>query len=201
MTGQGAALGTDAAQALARSGRVRTDPGLTPRELAAVERRFGIALADDHAAFLAAALPLGAHWPDWRSGDPADLVERLAAPVGGVLFDVEHNDWWYPHWPPRPDGAGAALALAARLLATVPRLVPVYGHRYLPAGRGPGGHAVLSVHQTDLIVYGDDLADYVHREFGPAPGSGAPGSGTPEPSPRPRTRPEVTVAFWRDLVG
>jgi hypothetical protein len=44
-------------------------------------------------------------------------------------------------------------------------MVPVYGHRYLPAGRGTFGHPVLSIYQTDIIVYGTDLADYIHQDF------------------------------------
>jgi hypothetical protein len=33
-------------------------------------------------------------------------------------------------------------------------MVPVYSHRYLPAGRGTYGQPVLSMHQTDIIFYG-----------------------------------------------
>jgi hypothetical protein len=45
-------------------------------------------------------------------------------------------------------------------------MIPVYGHRYLPAGRATYGHPVLSIYQTDIIVYGTDLADYINHEFG-----------------------------------
>ena len=47
-------------------------------------------------------------------------------------------------------------------------MIPVYAHRYLPAGRGTYGHPVLSIYQTDIIIYGTDLADYIDREFGSA---------------------------------
>ena len=50
-------------------------------------------------------------------------------------------------WPVADDGAGVR-------------------HRYLPAGRGNYGHPVLSIYQTDIIVYGTDLADYIDNEFG-----------------------------------
>lgn len=45
-------------------------------------------------------------------------------------------------------------------------MIPIYGHRYLPAGRGTHGHPVLSIYQTDIIVYGTDLADYINNDFG-----------------------------------
>ncbi|GGT73902.1 hypothetical protein [Streptomyces lateritius] len=141
-------------------------PGLTERELDAVESRFGFTFAADHRVFLAAGLPHGSHgWPDWRNGDPEDLAQRLARPVEGVLFDVEHARFWHPAWRPRPAETSDALRIARTELATAPRLVPVYSHRYLPGTAGGSGHPVLSVHQTDIIFYGTDLADYIRHEF------------------------------------
>ncbi|MEU9997587.1 hypothetical protein [Streptomyces sp. NPDC050848] len=146
--------------------RAEIGPGLGERELDAVERRFGFRFSGDHRVFLSAGLPLGSpQWPDWRNGDPEDLAERLARPVEGVLFDVEHNGFWYPYWSPRPPEMSEALLVAKAELASVPQLVPVYGHRYLPGTAGEWGHPVLSVHQTDIIFYGADLADYVRHEF------------------------------------
>ncbi|MFD7706770.1 hypothetical protein [Streptomyces sp. NPDC059786] len=68
-------------------------------------------------------------------------------------------------------------------------LVPVYAHRYLPADRGSFGHPVLSMWQTDIIYYGLDLVDYVHREFDEAR------SEVDE-----SWAPRATVPFWRDLL-
>ena len=70
----------------------------------------------------------------------------------------------------RPADTRARIQLAADRLAGVPQMVPVYAHRYLPAGRGMFGHPVLSIHQTDIICYGTDLVDYVYQEFGSGTG-------------------------------
>ena len=180
MTDEGAA-----AEVLASHGRFPIRPGLTGTELAGVEREFGFTFADDHRAFLAAGLPSGRGWPDWRDGDRAQLRERLAMPVEGVLFDVAENGFWYEGWGPQPEATADAVTVARRLLMTVPRLVPVYSHRYLPAGRGTSGHPVLSVMQTDIVGYGENLSAYLRHEFGREP-----------------LRPgRPTVAFWRDLVS
>ncbi|XVV11118.1 hypothetical protein ACQP2X_40725 [Actinoplanes sp. CA-131856] len=173
-----------AAELLAASGRFPIAPGLTGAELGAIEEEFGFSFADDHRAFLAAGLPTGRGWPDWRGPDRAALRERLAWPVEGVLFDVGSNDFWYGGWGPRPQTAEAAVAAARGYLVTAPRLVPVYAHRFLPAGLS--GHPVLSVYQTDVVYYGADLGDWLHREFGLGPAS---------PS-----EPRATVPFWRDLL-
>lgn len=146
--------------------RAEIGPGLSERELDAVEARFGFTFSADHRVFLAAGLPHGSRsWPDWRNGDAEDLAERLSQPVEGVLFDVEHNGFWHPAWSARPAGTSDALRIARSELAAVPQLIPVYSHRYLPGTAGECGHPVLSVHQTDIIIYGNDLADYIRNEF------------------------------------
>jgi hypothetical protein len=175
-----------AAELLAASGRFAIRPGLSDAEFDAIEAEFAVTFADDHRAFLAAGLPFGRGWPDWRDGDRDQLRERLAWPVEGVLFDVAQNDFWYDGWGPRPPDDTAALATARAALVTVPRLVPVYSHRFLPAGRGASGHPVLSVMQTDIICYGADLDDYLNREFGLGKGADRP------------CRP--TVMFWSLLI-
>ncbi|MFG2819745.1 hypothetical protein ACGFX4_09990 [Kitasatospora sp. NPDC048365] len=180
-------LTVEAAAALQRHLGTEVRPGLSEQELDTVEARFGFRFAADHRTFLSAGLPSGSpSWPDWRDGDPDDLWERLRAPVDGVLFAVAHNGFWHPLWGPRPEDTGEAQRVARAELAAVPRLVPVFGHRYLPAGAGDHGHPVLSVHQTDIICYGDDLADYLAFEF----------TGRSRSSARPRSR----VRFWSYVV-
>jgi len=185
VTDDGAALGAAAAQFLAGAGRGPVEPGLTEAEFAAIEADFGFTFADDHRAFLAAGLPVGRRWVDWRDGDRDELRGRLAWPVEGVLFDVEQNDFWYEGWGPRPLDPVQAAVTAKALVLTAPRLIPVYSHRFLPAGHGAWGHPVLSVMQTDVICYGADLLDYLRVEFGGAQASPC----------------RSTVAFWSRLVG
>ncbi|MFI5893578.1 hypothetical protein ACIA5D_26080 [Actinoplanes sp. NPDC051513] len=173
-----------AAELLAASGRFPIAAGLTDDELTAIEREFGFTFSADHRAFLAAGVPTGRGWVDWRNPDRATLRERLAMPVEGVLFDVAENSFWYGGWGPRPPSDAESFAAARSYLMTVPRMIPVYSHRYLPAA--VPGQPVLSIYQTDVIHYGNDLLDWLNREFS---------LGSPAGS---MTRP--TVAFWRDLV-
>jgi hypothetical protein len=173
-----------AAELLAASGRFPIAAGLTVTELDAIEREFGFTFAPDHRAFLAAGVPTGRGWPDWRDPDRTALRDRLAWPIEGVLFDVAENSFWYEGWGPHPVEDAAAAAVARRYLMTVPRMVPVFAHRYLPGG--PQSHPVLSIYQTDVVYYGADLDDWLYREFG---------LGVPSPDARP-----VTVGFWRELT-
>jgi hypothetical protein len=68
-------------------------------------------------------------------------------------------------------------------------MIPVYAHRYLPAGRGTWGHPVLSIYQTDIIINGTDLAEYVNQEF-----TGSGRSVSPDWTPPPM------VQFWREFL-
>ncbi|HCT77626.1 MAG TPA: hypothetical protein DGG94_21175 [Micromonosporaceae bacterium] len=161
------------------------DDGLAEVELRRVEKTFGFAFNPDHRVLLAAGMPLGGRWPDWRHVNSHALRERLAEPIEGVLFDVAENGFWYPQWGKRPAKTDDAVALARRALDGVPKLVPVYGHRYAPA-LPESGLPVLSVVQTDVAVYGQDLPDYLSREFG-EPGAEDIGS-------------VKAVPFWGDLT-
>ncbi|MFE2527237.1 hypothetical protein ACFXEL_23645 [Streptomyces sp. NPDC059382] len=198
MTSEGARLGAQAAHRLSQLGSVEILPGLSDAEFARVEAEFGFEFSDDHRAFLAAGLPAGRPsstgrrqpWPDWRNGDADGLRDRLAWPVDGVLFDVEHDSFWSEDWGAKPGVLTDALMVARTRLAEVPKMIPICSHRYLPAGRGTYGHPVLSMYQTDIIYYGTDLVDYIHQEFG------GPGMDRQDEA----WDPKATVSFWRDLV-
>jgi hypothetical protein len=146
---------------------VRITPGMSERELDEAEERGEFRFAPEHRTLLGEGLPLGGRsWPDWRDGTAEDLAERLACPREGVLFDVEFNGVWHPDWGTRPAEPGDALDLARERLASVPVMVPVCSHRYLLGDPDRTGTPVLSMHQTDIIYYGADLADYFRHEFG-----------------------------------
>lgn len=143
---------------------VRITPGLSGNELRAVEARFGLSFAPEHRSLLAAGLPVGERWPDWRNGPEATLREWLDWPRDGLLFDVRHNVFWPASWGQRPPAAQAD-AVACQCIARLPRLIPIYGHRFIPAAPTVQPVPVFSVYQSDVIYYGADLTDYVDREF------------------------------------
>lgn len=158
--------------------RIAFDAGLTAAEVASAEGRFGFRFPPDLRDLLQTALPRGAGFPDWRSGDEAALRAWLESPRQGVLFDVEHNGFWLDAWGPRPDGPATAVRVAGQAVGSAPRLVPVFGHRFIPDEPHLPGNPILSVHQTDIIHYGFDLVDYLRHEFGlprePGPGQVRP---------------------------
>jgi hypothetical protein len=198
---EGVRLGEQAARRLVQTGQHEIGPGLTDAEFARIERNYKFEFADDHRAFLAAGLPLKTPapyqrsnpWPDWRHGDPGDLRKILDWPVVGALFDVEYNALWHPSWGQRPADMSTALRTARQHLGRAPKMIPVWGHRYLPAGRGTYGHPVLSIYQTDIIMFGTDLAEYIAIEFHRR-------SMIPDLTPPPGWTEPPMVPFWSDFL-
>jgi hypothetical protein len=145
---------------------VRVRDGLSAVELDAAEARYGFQFPPDLRSFLSVALPSGDRFPDWRDLRSTALADQMVWPVEGIEFDIEHSGFWWPQWGPRPAELSAALRRARECLATVPKLIPLRGHRYLPAEPCLSGNPVLSVHQTDVIYYGRDLETWILHEFG-----------------------------------
>ncbi len=145
---------------------VRFSAGLGEREIQRIEHTYAFRFPPDLRQILAHALPVSEGFPDWRSGAESELRQHLSQPLDGILFDVENNGFWLDEWGPRPTDLGQALSLAAARCAVAPTLVPLYRHRYLPSEPLLEHNPVLSVYQTDVIPYGNDLASYFSTEFG-----------------------------------
>ena len=149
-----------------RDKNVLVKPGVTGSELAAVEERFHFHFPPDLMEFLSIGLPSGGRFRDWRDGAEKELLDQLGWPVEGLLFDVRNNVFWLPAWGERPTDSGAAVAHARECLHGIPSLIPIVGHRYLPSVPCEAGNSVLSVHQSDIVVYGDNLLEFLNNDLG-----------------------------------
>jgi hypothetical protein len=109
--------------------------------------------------------PVGRGFPDWRDRPAAATSEWRASVLAGFVFDVEHNVTWPDEWGARPDDPDVRRVRVAEILDAAPRLVPIYGHRGIPNEPLEAGNPVFSVWQTDIVVYGHDLEQYLRNEF------------------------------------
>lgn len=187
--GQNGAVSDLVAKALEglRLAGVRFEPGLTDAEVATIQRDLDVAFGPEHSELLQAALPVGSpSWPDWRTDSADTLAARLDWPIDGVVFDVLNNAFWPSSWGERPADPEERERRARVQLDGVPRLVPLFGHRYLAVDPAYRRSPVFSVYQTDVVFYGDNLLDWVAHEFKVLP---------LHPSPT-RTH----VPFWSDLA-
>jgi len=154
--------------------RTRWLDGLTDAQIDAIEDRYGLRFPGDYRMFLRKL-----HAPDrlmfrayfkgnslvagespsffnWLQ-DHRPIADALNWPLEGLVFDFAHNKLWFEEWGSRPLDETDARRRIAELLRAAPPLVPVWSHRYLVEADCPRGYVVLSVWQSDIIVYAGDL--------------------------------------------
>jgi hypothetical protein len=144
---------------------VSFEAGLTDIEIAGIESFYGFKFPPDLKAFLQFALPVSKNFVNWREETEVEIRERLAWPLDGMYFDIEQNAFWLKEWGPKPLNLDDTFNIARQTVMEAPVLIPIYSHRYIPAEPNQSGNPILSVHQTDIIYYGNDLASYFSHEF------------------------------------
>jgi hypothetical protein len=178
-----------------RSSGVEFSPGLTDSEIGEVENDYGFTFPPDLRGLIQYALPISQGFVDWRDASPDEIWTRMDWPVEGMCFDVQHSGFWMEAWGPRPERLADAFAVVIHQVAQAPRMIPVYSHRYLPAEPCMAGNPIFSIHQTDIIHYGYDLADYFANEFHAASAEGD--TDTPH---RVATKPRP-IRFWDPVMN
>jgi hypothetical protein len=161
--------------------------GYTQAELDEAQEKFGLRFPADLIDLLRERRPIQGY--DWRADDEA-ILAALRWPLEGMLFDVEHSDFWLPSWGERPAAVGERTEVVAKAVAQAPKLIPILAHRYIPEEPNERGNPVLSVYQTDIIYYGNDLGDYFRREFDFAL----------NPSQAGPLNPTRRIPFWSDII-
>lgn len=139
--------------------------GMTAAQIASVEAQLGFRLPEDFAYLLQNIRDEGGVFFPWLKFDRKNYDEMMEFVWGGIEFDIDANDLWLYRWGERPRDLAEAFAIARRDFATWPKLVPVYGHRFLAVEPCVLGNPVFSIVQTDIVYYGSDLAHYLVNEF------------------------------------
>jgi len=156
---------------------IRLESGLNNGEIQKIETRFQFRFPPDLCLLLQTVLPVSEGFYHWRMAlvdiNTAEQIEKMFDWVyEGICFDVEHNNFWVsrdlpdvPSWGPKPETLEKQLDTAKVHIATYPKLLPIYRHRFIPETPHEEGNPVFSVYQTDIIHYGDCLVDYFGREL------------------------------------
>lgn len=103
---------------------------------------------------------------DWQNGQ-GDISDAWEATLEGLMFDVQYNSLWLESWGAKPETSEAQQAQLAKLIKAAPALLPVSGHRYMISYPLSEGCPVISVWQSDIIIYGVNLQHYLQQDFGP----------------------------------
>lgn len=143
--------------------------GLSDIEVLDVEKKFDIKFPADLKRFLQIKLPISYNFVNWRQGlldkeTEKQITDLLNWPLKGILFDIKNGDW-LSIWGEAPLNSEDRISFARLHFANVPKIIPIYSHRYIPSEPNTVGNPVFSVYQTDIIYYGYDLATYFAHEF------------------------------------
>jgi hypothetical protein len=145
---------------------VQFEKGLSDSEVQQIENVYSFRFPPDLRQFLQFALPVGNHWLDWRNDSKNKILEGFNWVYEGIYFDIEHNSFWLEEWGEKPSKLSEMCEIAKLNIQKAPKLIPVFSHRYIPETPNLAGNPILSVYQTDIIIYGSNLQIYFQEEFG-----------------------------------
>lgn len=124
------------------------ESGLTEREIKQIEKIYGISFPASLSAFYKEGLPTGDRfviWNDFSENNVSSIKERMNLPYKWLSQDITFCE-------------------AFRNAKEVPKLIPIYSHRYMPCTEHPDP-PVFSTVGADTIWYGKNLEDYLYNEF------------------------------------
>lgn len=178
----------EAEQVGGTSWRIGTEwlAGLTPHEVAKIEKKWGLRFPAEYRKFLATlnAPDRGKYCVGWSDDPPFGLTEEedepsfynwrtddqriadaLAWPLEGLLFDVAENALWPHGWGEKPINDILVREKVTSLLSDAPKLIPLIGHRYLVGNSIATGFPVVSVWKSDIVFYGSNLQNFLLLEL------------------------------------
>jgi len=149
---------------------VRFEKGLSQSELETIESSFNFNFPPDLSLLLQTELPVTNTFIDWRLclNSPIykkEVTDRINRVIEGFFFDIQYNKFWMKDWGEKPNSLDRQKQIVKDKFNNYPKLIPVYSHRFIPSLPNEEGNPVFSVHQTDIIYYGYDLATYFVNEF------------------------------------
>ncbi|XP_027361720.1 uncharacterized protein LOC113869546 [Abrus precatorius] len=148
-----------------RNSGIHVQPGLSDAEFARAEAEFGFVFPPDLRAVLAAGLPVGPGFPDWRAGGARlHLRASLDLPIAAISFQIARNAVWSKSWGPRPCEPEKALRVARNALKRAPLLIPIFNHCYIPSNPSLAGNPIFFVDESRIFCCGLDLSDFFERE-------------------------------------
>lgn len=143
--------------------------GMMENEIIEIEELYNVKFPPDLKEFFKFALPISEGFLNWNDKSKININRinnRFLEPLEGIIFDIEHNEFWMQGWGEKPSDIREAVKLATMYFNNAPKLIPIWYHRYIPSTPSEYGNPIMSVHQTDIIYYGENLLSYLLVEFG-----------------------------------
>lgn len=146
---------------------IKFEEGLKNEELLEIERMYKLIIPEEYKEFLSLALPISAGFYNWRDMSEENInhiKNAIVEPLEGLVFDVLNNQFWLDKYGERPDDNNLAIQILKENYENAPKLVPIYKHRYIVALEEKKIQ-IISVMQSDIIYYGQNINEYFKYEF------------------------------------
>ena len=144
--------------------------GLSDEEFKKIEKFYNIKFPKVLRILYKSFLPNFYNWRDFSENNVKKIKNYLNMPIEGILFDIENNGFWMDCFGektgnPEQDKAKAEEFFKNAKEEEVPKLIPIYSHRYVPSFPDSIDVPIFSVMQTDIIYYGKNIENYFEHEF------------------------------------
>lgn len=140
--------------------------GMNESEIDHIEKKYQIKFPPDYREFLKILHTIngtpndGHFFLNWLE-DEQMINEKLNWP----FCSISHDRVWLKSWGIIPDDQNAIINRFSKWYDDAPKLIPVFGHRYIVSEPCKSGNPILSVYGSDTIIYGWNLKDYLLSEF------------------------------------
>jgi len=146
---------------------IKFDKGLTGNEIKIIEERYNIIFPKSLVEFYKLGLPISDGFVNWRDESNENIEkikQKLSRPYDGILWAIKENNFWVDNWD-KPKTFAEQKEKFLEEMKNEPKPIPVYIFRYILSKDGIEDPAVLSMHNSDIIVYGNNLDEYFDNEF------------------------------------
>lgn len=146
---------------------IEFEKGLTLDELKQIEKIYQIKFPRSLRKFLMMALPISKGFYNWRKiqDDNVQFIKKIINKPLSDIYNLAGEVYWCDDWGEKPKDEKIMLEEVRKQLKKAPKLVPIYAHRYMPMVLDENP-PIISIHDIDIIYYGEDLEDYFNIEFG-----------------------------------
>ena len=140
--------------------------GMKESEIIDVERKYKIKFPPDYREFLKILHTVNfkpkedQFYFNWLEDDQI-IIDKLNWPY----YSISKDKIWLKSWGTIPDKEVEILNRFNKWYEDAPKLIPVFGHRYVISEPCKSGNPILSVWGSDTIIYGWDLKHYLLSEF------------------------------------
>lgn len=115
------------------------------------------------------ALPVAEGFYNWKDFSEENILlikEMMNRSFEDIDEEAEEMGWcWFDDWEEKTDEVKKMAMEVRKQLKNAPKLIPIYGHRYMPIVEGEN-IPIFSIYGIDLIYYGGNIEEYFEIEFG-----------------------------------